>query len=213
MAINWNSLTGRPSRKTHTDTTGRDSGITADEVKHIVGNEVRAASMKNQVIHYMEDVNAQSIRTEALLGEIKDVIDTSLLRINEAVTMDATQVEKIDEINSSIVRLEALSSKIETSIAKQMEEEKENPDEVLDSIDKVSQEIEHLIQMNREIEESVHKDNLVSYKNLKTMLDAMESNNVSRHKKLSGIVSFNLILTLLNLLITAFWVYIFLTSN
>ena len=80
MAIKWNVLTGRNKKrvKPQAQTKAKEpvkevvkeseeKGITPEEIKNLVDREINAASMKNQMVKYFNNIEAQGIRTEAIL--------------------------------------------------------------------------------------------------------------------------------------------------
>ena len=131
MALNWKYFT--PKKK---ESKKEDRSLSSDDVRNIVNQEVSTAAMKNQIVKYFDDIAAQGIRTEALLGEVKD------------------------EINKTIPKVE---------------------------------------QIGHSLEESVHKDSLLSYKNIKEILDEIDERNAIRAKKIRGIAVWALIFSLLTL--------------
>ncbi len=169
MAIRWNGLVGKDRK--YVEPKKLDAGITAEEVKSIVSKEVRASSIKRQVGQYFDDVTAQGIRTEALLGEAKQAIDKSLIKIEDLIEKDQNDSEQLTELNESI---------------------------------------DKLIELSQNIELSVHKDNLISYKNIKTVLDTMETNNEKQFSRMRHLMVANVILTMATGILTLFVIYFFL---
>lgn len=116
MAMKWNIFSSRepkrePIRK-------EERTMTEQDIRNMVNQEVSAASVKKQVINYMEDVSAQGVRTEALLGEIKEAMDLSLYKIEEVSKKSELAPEKMDEIEKSINRIAELGEEIKNSVHK-----------------------------------------------------------------------------------------------
>lgn len=156
MALRWNTFTQK-DRKPELRKEA-DESITTEKVKHIISTEVRAASMQNQVLSYLNDANAQGIRTEALMEEVKETISVSLERIEEAVAGNQQNEERLEEIHASVDKLAKTSQNLEASI---------------------------------------HKDNLLTYKNIKVLLDDLEDNNRLRAGTLKRMLSLAIILLLI----------------
>lgn len=144
MAGRWNIFSGKAAGREKSGksvhTTG-ESALTERDIRAMVNQEVNAASVKKQVINYMEDVSAQGVRTEALLSEIKNVVDYSLYRIEEISNKADVAPERMDELESSIKQIGNIGE---------------------------------------ELKASVHKDNLLTYKNIKQLIDGTDDKNEGR---------------------------------
>ncbi len=148
MAIRWNVFQGKESGRSKVHRAERP--LTDEAIKNIVSKEVSAASMKSQLMKYYDEASASSIRTEAVLGEIKEAMDDSLAIIKEAAISDSNNSDKLDELNRLVQRNTQLSENLESS---------------------------------------VHKDNLLTYKNIKDILESIENNNRARAGRLrTGII-------------------------
>ena len=178
MAIKWNILTGRnkkrakmtipvkskePVKETVKET--EDKGITPEEIKNLVDREVNAASMKNQMVNYFNNIEAQGIRTEAILEELKIAVDASLNKIQDAANKDFENSQRILEINAAVGRVEKIS---------------------------------------RGLEESIHKDNLLTYTNLKELIEQTDRKNEKRLKKLKAGIIVGIIFSILSVAGIAF---------
>lgn len=133
MAVRWKGFSG----KEHKDS----KGITAQEIHNIVSREVSAASMKNQVMNYIDEISALGIRTEAVLDELKE----SCARIEDIVKTGGSDNNRLDSIADTVERVAELSESLEASI---------------------------------------HRDNLISYQNIKETLEQLEENNKIRAGRL-----------------------------
>lgn len=140
MAIRWNSFFSRESKRESGAKKEEQRTMSEQDIRNMVNQEVNQASMKKQVISYMEDVNSQGIRTEALLSEIKDAVDDSIKRIEEMSHSN-------EEIEASIKRVGDIGE---------------------------------------EIKNSVHKDNLLTYKNIKMLLEESEAVRLNEIKKVKS---------------------------
>ena len=144
MAAKWNIFAGREPRRENVkkeEHAVKEHTITEQDIQAMVSQEVNAASIKKQVINYMEDVSARGVRTEALLTEIKNSVDFSLYRIDEVSKKTEIAPDKMTEIQKSI---------------------------------------NHISDLGDEIKASVHKDNLLIYKNVKTLMDETDAQNEER---------------------------------
>ncbi len=160
MAMKWNIFSGRDNKKE--PVRREEHTMTEQDIRNMVTREVNAASVKKQVINYMEDVSAQGVRTEALLNEIKDAIDLSMYRIEEVSNKSGLAPEKMEEIEKSINRVE---------------------------------------QLGEEIKNSVHKDNLLTYKNIKILIEEAEADNKGRARAVKRGINAIVIMTGLTLAI------------
>lgn len=155
MAIRWNSFFTRESKREQNTKKEESRTMTEQDIRNMVNQEVSAASMKQQVISYMEDVNSQGIRTEALLSEIRDAVDNSIRRIEE-------MSQNNDEIEASIKRVGDIGE---------------------------------------EIKNSVHKDNLLTYKNIKLLFEEAEERRIAENKKIKRAANAAVVLSAITLAI------------
>lgn len=155
MAIKWNSFFTRENKREQNTKKEEPRTMTEQDIRNMVNQEVSAASMKQQVISYMEDVNSQGIRTEALLSEIRDAVDNSIRRIEE-------MSQNNDEIEASIKRVGDIGE---------------------------------------EIKNSVHKDNLLTYKNIKLLFEEAEERRIVENKKIKRVATASVVLSAITLVI------------
>lgn len=155
MAIRWNSFFSRESKREQNIKKEEPRTMSEQDIRNMVNQEVSAASMKQQVISYMEDVNSQGIRTEALLSEIRDAVDNSIRRIEE-------MSQSNDEIEASIKRVGDIGE---------------------------------------EIKNSVHKDNLLTYKNIKLLFEEAEERRIKENKKIKSATTAAVVLSAITLVI------------
>ena len=155
MAIRWNSFFSRESKREQNMKKEETRTMSEQDIRNMVNQEVSAASMKQQVISYMEDVNSQGIRTEALLSEIRDAVDNSIRRIEE-------MSQNNDEIEASIKRVGDIGE---------------------------------------EIKNSVHKDNLLTYKNIKLLFEEAEERRIQENKKIKKVATASVVLSAITLVV------------
>lgn len=173
MAVKWNILTGRKTGKKvragvekKENVKNRpaeqqgDKGLTQEEIKSIVDREISAASMKNQMVKYFNNIESQGIRTEAILEELRTSVDTALDSIRTAAERDSENSQKIMEINAAVTRVESIS---------------------------------------RGLTDNIHKDNLLTYTNMKELI---EQTGMITEKRLKGIKA-GIITGIILLLLTA----------
>lgn len=127
MAIKWNLLTGRNKKRVKPQVQPKakepvkepeEKGITPEEIKDLVDREINAASMKNQMVKYFNNIEAQGIRTEAILEELRTAVDTSINKIQDAANKDFENTQRILEINAAVSRVEKISRGLEENIHK-----------------------------------------------------------------------------------------------
>lgn len=178
MAIKWNVLTGRNKKrvKPQAQTKAKEpvkevvkepeeKGITPEEIKNLVDREINAASMKNQMVKYFNNIEAQGIRTEAILEELKSAVDVSINKIQDAANKDFENTQRILEINAAVSRVEKIS---------------------------------------KGLEENIHKDNLLTYTNIKELIELTDRKNERRLNKLKTGVIFGIIFSLMSVAGIAF---------
>lgn len=85
--------------------------LTAEEVRGIVSREMNNATAKNQVIGYFDSIAASSVRTEAMLTELKEELETSLAIIKDTV-QNSDHSEKLERIDESVKRVVELTGSI-----------------------------------------------------------------------------------------------------
>lgn len=174
MAIKWNLLTGRNKKRVKPQVQPKakepvkepeEKGITPEEIKDLVDREINAASMKNQMVKYFNNIEAQGIRTEAILEELRTAVDTSINKIQDAANKDFENTQRILEINAAVSRVEKIS---------------------------------------RGLEENIHKDNLLTYTNMKELIEQTDRKNERRLKKIKTGIVFGIIFSLISMAGIAF---------
>lgn len=192
--------------------------VTPEEIKNIVSREVNAASTKNQMMNYFDSIAASGERTETMLVELRDVLDAGLARIDEAAQRNDSN-EKLEQIDASVRKVLELSQDIEKlgESFKKVESVKDSINEIdksvrkvmsvtdslqgIDetvrkvsdmggSIEQVDESFKRFAIMQESLETSLHKDNLISYRNLKEAIDAVSEKAEAREKRLrNGIIT------------------------
>lgn len=174
MAIKWNVLTGRNKKRVKPQVqpkakepvkASEEKGITPEEIKDLVDREINAASMKNQMVKYFNNIEAQGIRTEAILEELRTAVDTSINKIQDAANKDFENTQRILEINAAVSRVEKIS---------------------------------------RGLEENIHKDNLLTYTNMKELIEQTDRKNERRLKKIKTGIVFGIIFSIISMAGIAF---------
>ncbi len=174
MAIKWNLLTGRNKKRVKPQVQPKakepvkepeEKGITPEEIKDLVDREINAASMKNQMVKYFNNIEAQGIRTEAILEELRTAVDTSINKIQDAANKDFENTQRILEINAAVSRVEKIS---------------------------------------RGLEENIHKDNLLTYTNMKELIEQTDRKNERRLKKIKTGIVFGIIFSIISMAGIAF---------
>lgn len=174
MAIKWNLLTGRNKKRVKPQAQPKakepvkepeEKGITPEEIKDLVDREINAASMKNQMVKYFNNIEAQGIRTEAILEELRTAVDTSINKIQDAANKDFENTQRILEINAAVSRVEKIS---------------------------------------RGLEENIHKDNLLTYTNMKELIEQTDRKNERRLKKIKTGIVFGIIFSIISMAGIAF---------
>ena len=174
MAIKWNLLTGRNKKRVKPQVQPKakepvkepeEKGITPEEIKDLVDREINAASMKNQMVKYFNNIEAQGIRTEAILEELRTAVDTSINKIQDAANKDFENTQRILEINAAVSRVEKIS---------------------------------------RGLEENIHKDNLLTYTNMKELIEQTDRKNERRLRKIKTGIVFGIIFSIISMAGIAF---------
>lgn len=117
MAFRFDFLNSKDNRTTHDKEreqreTKDNKPLTASDVVGIVNREMNSATAKNQLMGYFDGIAASSLRTEAMLTELRDVLDSSLDDIREAAQNGSDQ-EKIERIDESVRRVVELTANLE----------------------------------------------------------------------------------------------------
>ena len=157
MAIRRNVFSGTDKKTAAKQ--NEKKALTADEVRNIVSREVNTVSAQSKIMKYFDELEAQGVRTEALLGEIREAIDDSISQVKEAAAGSNISMGKLEEIDASVKKVEQLSMGLENT---------------------------------------VHKDNLLSYKNIKDRLEELEENSIFRAKKIRRKVNAAIVFGVLN---------------
>lgn len=205
--------------------------LTAEEVRGIVSREMNNATAKNQVIGYFDSIAASSVRTEAMLTELKEELETSLAIIKDTVqnSDNSEKLERIDEsvkrvveltgsigqIDESVRRVAAMTGSIEEMdrSVKQVAEAAERFEEIDRSIKRVeamSESLEHIDESARNaakasesLEAVIHKDNLIMYKTIKDELEDLKKRNSSGNSALRNGLIVSLIFNALTVVMLA----------
>lgn len=121
--------------------------LTAEEVRGIVSREVNNAAAKNQVIGYFDSIAASSMRTEAMLTELKGEIESSLAGIRDAA-LNSDNSEKLKQIDESVQRVVELTGNLE-----QIDESVRRVAEMTGSIEQIDESVRRVAEMTGSIEE------------------------------------------------------------
>lgn len=121
--------------------------LTAEEIRGIVSREVNNAAAKNQVIGYFDSVAASSMRTEAMLAELKEEIESSLAGIRDAA-LNSDNSERLRQIDESVKRVVELTGNLE-----QIDESVRRVAEMTGSIEQIDESVRRVAEMTGSIEE------------------------------------------------------------
>ncbi|MBD5158364.1 MAG: hypothetical protein HDT13_12125 [Butyrivibrio sp.] len=121
--------------------------LTAEEVRGIVSREMNNATAKNQVIGYFDSIAASSVRTEAMLTELKEELETSLAIIKDTV-QNSDNSEKLERIDESVKRVVELTGSIG-----QIDESVRRVAAMTGSIEKIDESVKRVAAMTGSIEE------------------------------------------------------------
>lgn len=121
--------------------------LTAEEVRGIVSREMNNATAKNQVIGYFDSIAASSVRTEAMLAELKEELETSLAIIKDTV-QNGNSSERLERIDESVKRVVELTGSIE-----QIDESVKRVAAMTGSIEQIDESVKRVAAMAGSIEE------------------------------------------------------------
>ena len=147
--------------------------ITREQIKDIVSREVNAASTRSQMMNYFDSIAASSERTETMLVELRDALDAGLAKIDEAAGRN-DDGERLEQIDASVKQVIEMSGSLKDNLDA-IEESVKNTKEI--DIDESVKRIENGYES---LGADMHKDNLITYKNLRQELEEAENKAVKR---------------------------------
>lgn len=213
--------------------------LTAEEIRGIVSREVNNAAAKNQVIGYFDSIAASSTRTEAMLTELKDEIESSLAGIRDAA-LNSDNSEKLRQIDESVRRVVELTGNLEhidesvrrvaemtgsieemDRSVKQVAEAAEHFEDMGQSIKRVEamgESLEHIDESARNaamasesLEAAIHKDNLIMYKTIKEEMEELKKNSRNSSSALrSGLIVSVIFNAITVVILAVMWILYFL---
>lgn len=150
-----------------------NSRITPEQIKDIVSREVNAASTRSQMMNYFDSIAASSERTETMLVELRDALDAGLAKIDEAAGRN-DDGERLEQIDASVKQVIEMSGSLKDNLDA-IEESVKNTKEI--DIDESVKRIENGYES---LGADMHKDNLITYKNLRQVLEEAENKAIKR---------------------------------
>lgn len=147
--------------------------ITPEQIKDIVSREVNAASTRSQMMNYFDSIAASSERTETMLVELRDALDAGLAKIDEAAGRN-DDGERLEQIDASVKQVIEMSGSLKDNLDA-IEESVKNTKEI--DIDESVKRIENGYES---LGADMHKDNLITYKNLRQALEEAENKAIKR---------------------------------
>lgn len=147
--------------------------ITPEQIKDIVSREVNAASTRSQMMNYFDSIAASSERTETMLVELRDALDAGLAKIDEAAGRN-DDGERLEQIDASVKQVIEMSGSLKDNLDA-IEESVKNTKEI--DIDESVKRIENGYES---LGADMHKDNLITYKNLRQVLEEAENKAIKR---------------------------------
>lgn len=150
-----------------------NSRITPEQIKDIVSREVNAASTRSQMMNYFDSIAASSERTETMLVELRDALDAGLAKIDEAAGRN-DDGERLEQIDASVKQVIEMSGSLKDNLDA-IEEAVKNTKEI--DIDESVKRIENGYES---LGADMHKDNLITYKNLRQALEEAENKAIKR---------------------------------
>lgn len=150
-----------------------NSRITPEQIKDIVSREVNAASTRSQMMNYFDSIAASSERTETMLVELRDALDAGLAKIDEAAGRN-DDGERLEQIDASVKQVIEMSGSLKDNLDA-IEESVKNTKEI--DIDESVKRIENGYE---NLGADMHKDNLITYKNLRQALEEAENKAIKR---------------------------------
>lgn len=151
-----------------------NSRITPEQIKDIVSREVNAASTRSQMMNYFDSIAASSERTETMLVELRDALDAGLAKIDEAAGRN-DDGERLEQIDASVKQVIEMSGSLKDNLDA-IEESVKNTKEI--DIDESVKRIENGYES---LGADMHKDNLITYKNLRQTLEEAENKAIKRN--------------------------------
>ncbi|MCM1308973.1 MAG: hypothetical protein NC223_10285 [Butyrivibrio sp.] len=121
--------------------------LTAEEIRGIVNREMNNATAKNQVIGYFDSLAASSVRTEAMLSELKEELEASLAVIKDTVRSSDSS-EKLERIDESVRRVVELTGSIG-----QIDESVKRVAAMTGSIEQIDESVKRVAAMTGSIEQ------------------------------------------------------------
>lgn len=150
-----------------------NSRVTPEQIKDIVSREVNAASTRSQMMNYFDSIAASSERTETMLVELRDALDAGLAKIDEAAGRN-DDGERLEQIDASVKQVIEMSGSLKDNLDA-IEESVKNTKEI--DIDESVKRIENGYES---LGADMHKDNLITYKNLRQVLEEAENKAIKR---------------------------------
>lgn len=147
--------------------------ITPEQIKDIVSREVNAASTRSQMMNYFDSIAASSERTETMLVELRDALDAGLARIDEAAGRN-DDGERLEQIDASVKQVIEMSGSLKDNL-EAIEESVKNTKEI-----DIDESVKRIETGYESLGADMHKDNLITYKNLRQALEEAENKAVKR---------------------------------
>lgn len=207
MARKFNVFTGLDrrlgGRKNKTVPVVHDSTedrITPEQIKDIVSREVNAASARSQMMNYFDSMAASSQRTESMLVELRDALDAGLARIGEATGRN-DDGERLEQIDASVRQVLEASDNLSESIGAIGESLGTIGDTVKEACETgAGESLRHMESTYGELEASfdelkatLHRDNLITYKNIRQAIEESENKAIARENGLRKGIMISLI--------------------
>lgn len=147
--------------------------ITPEQIKDIVSREVNAASTRSQMMNYFDSIAASSERTETMLVELRDALDAGLARIDEAAGRN-DDGERLEQIDASVKQVIEMSGSLKDNLDA-IEETVKNTKEI-----DIDESVKRIETGYESLGADMHKDNLITYKNLRQALEEADNKAVKR---------------------------------
>lgn len=150
-----------------------NSRITPEQIKDIVSREVNAASTRSQMMNYFDSIAASSERTETMLVELRDALDAGLAKIDEAAGRN-DDGERLEQIDASVKQVIEMSGSLKDNLDA-IEESVKNTKEI-----DIDESVKRIESGYESLGADMHKDNLITYKNLRQALEEAENKAIKR---------------------------------
>ena len=147
--------------------------ITPEQIKDIVSREVNAASTRSQMMNYFDSIAASSERTETMLVELRDALEAGLAKIDEAAGRN-DDGERLEQIDASVKQVIEMSGSLKDNLDA-IEETVKNTKEI-----DIDESVKRIETGYESLGADMHKDNLITYKNLRQALEKAENKAVKR---------------------------------